>query len=261
MQKVAPKKQLGQHFLTDPAIARKIASSIPLGAWDSVVEVGPGMGILTKPLQEVHGKALHCVEIDAESVQWLHQQIWAKELNIMHGDFLAIPEKDLFGEGNVAVIGNYPYNISTQIAFRVLEAKNPVQFFGGMFQREVARRFCAEHGNKEYGVTSVLLQAFFDCKYLFTVHEGSFNPPPAVKGGVMACVRKQQQPGCTFKSLALVVKNAFNQRRKTLSNALKPLTSSEPGFVLPEELKGKRAEQLSVETFIMLAAKWDSLNV
>jgi 16S rRNA (adenine1518-N6/adenine1519-N6)-dimethyltransferase len=130
-----------------------------------------------------------------------------------------------------------------------------------MFQREVARRFCAEHGNKEYGVTSVLLQAFYDCKYLFTVNEGSFNPPPAVKSGVMACVRKKEAPACSYKSLALVVKTAFNQRRKTLSNALKPLTSSKPAFVLPDELKGKRAEQLSVETFIMLAAQWDSLTV
>lgn len=260
MQKVAPKKQLGQHFLTDPAIALKIASSIPQGAWDRVVEVGPGMGILTKPLLETHGSALHCVEIDSESVQWLQQQAWAKALNIIHGDFLAIPEKELFGEGIVAVIGNYPYNISTQIAFRVLEAKNPVTFFGGMFQREVARRFCAEHGNKEYGVTSVLLQAFYDCKYLFTVNEGSFNPPPAVKSGVMACMRKEHAPVCTYKSLALVVKTAFNQRRKTLSNALKSLTSSKPAFVLPDELKGKRAEQLPVETFIMLAAQWDSLT-
>jgi 16S rRNA (adenine1518-N6/adenine1519-N6)-dimethyltransferase len=161
----------------------------------------------------------------------------------------------------VAVIGNYPYNISTQIAFRVLEARNPVKFFGGMFQREVARRFCADHGNKEYGVTSVLLQAFYDCKYLFTVNEGSFNPPPAVKSGVMACVRKELPPDCTYKSLALVVKTAFNQRRKTLSNALKPLTSSKPSFVLPDELKGKRAEQLPVETFIMLAARWDSRDL
>ncbi|MFM7764715.1 MAG: 16S rRNA (adenine(1518)-N(6)/adenine(1519)-N(6))-dimethyltransferase RsmA [Sphingomonadales bacterium] len=261
MQKVAPKKQLGQHFLTDPAIALKIATSIPPGNWERVVEVGPGMGILTKPLLESHQEKLFCVEIDAESVQWLHQQAWAKELNVIHGDFLVISENELFGEGEVAVIGNYPYNISTQIAFRVLEAKNPVQFFGGMFQREVARRFCAEHGNKEYGVTSVLLQAFYDCKYLFTVNEGSFNPPPSVKSGVMACMRKEQPPACTYKSLALLVKTAFNQRRKTLSNALKPLTSSKPGFVLPEELKGKRAEQLSVETFIMLAAQWDSLSI
>jgi 16S rRNA (adenine1518-N6/adenine1519-N6)-dimethyltransferase len=258
MQKVAPKKQLGQHFLTDPAIALRIATSIPQGQWNRVVEVGPGMGILTRPLLETHSAALHCVEIDKESVEWLRLQGWAKELHIIQGDFLAVPEDVLFGDGNVAVIGNYPYNISTQIAFRVLEARNPVKFFGGMFQREVARRFCADHGNKEYGVTSVLLQAFYDCKYLFTVNEGSFNPPPAVKSGVMACVRKELPPDCTYKSLALVVKTAFNQRRKTLSNALKPLTSSKPSFVLPDELKGKRAEQLPVETFIMLAARWDS---
>lgn len=259
--KVAPKKQLGQHFLTDPAIALKIASSIPAGDWNRVVEVGPGMGILTKPLLEVHREKLHCVEIDTESVQWLQQQSWSQTLNVIHGDFLAIPEEQLFGDGLVAVIGNYPYNISTQIAFRVLEARNPVKFFGGMFQREVARRFCADHGNKEYGVTSVLLQAFYDCKYLFTVNEGSFNPPPAVKSGVMACIRKTQDPGCSYKSLALVVKTAFNQRRKTLSNALKPLTSARSTFVLPDDLKGKRAEQLPVETFIMLAAQWESATV
>lgn len=255
--KVAPKKQLGQHFLTDPAIAGKIADSIQGVSPDRVIEIGPGMGILTRPLLETWKDKLICVEIDTESVTWLHGQTWASSLKVLSGDFLKLPEDQLFAEGDNAVIGNYPYNISTQIAFRVLESNYRVAWFGGMFQREVARRFCAPHGNKEYGVTSVLLQAYFDCKYLFTVNEGSFHPPPAVKSGVMACVRKAENPACSYKSLALVVKTAFNQRRKTLSNSLKPLTSSRSAFVLPAELTGLRAEQLSVEDFIRLAVLWE----
>lgn len=256
--RVTPKKQLGQHFLTDPGIARRIADSAEGLSLDRLVEIGPGMGILTKPLLETWGNRLVCVEIDRESVTWLSRQEWAKDLHVVEGDFLRLPHEELFVQGNNGVIGNYPYNISTQIAFRILESPLPVLFFGGMFQREVARRFCAPHGNKEYGVTSVLLQAYYDCRYLFTVNEGSFNPPPAVKSGVMACVRKEVPPACTYKSLALVVKTAFNQRRKTLSNSLKPLLSSRLAFTLPDGMNSLRAEQLSVEDFVRLAVLWES---
>ena len=259
-KKVKPKKQLGQHFLTDDSIAGKIAESIGDYPIDRIIEVGAGMGILTKPLLSKYGSKLACVEIDRESVDWLKKQDWTSGLQILEGDFLKMPYAELFESGNNAVIGNYPYNISTQIAFKVMESPIEVAFFGGMFQREVARRFCADHGNKEYGVTSVLLQAYYDCKYLFTVNEGSFNPPPAVKSGVMACFRKQQNPPCSYKSLALVVKTGFNQRRKTLSNALKPLLSSKQSFTLPENIAGKRAEQLSVETFIGLALAWENAS-
>lgn len=257
---VKAKKHLGQHFLNDVSIAQRIAESPGEINLDRLVEIGPGMGVLTRPLYDHWKEKLVCVEIDKESVAYLARQAWATGLNVKEADFLHTPQNEIFTEGRNGLIGNYPYNISTQIAFKVVESAYDIQFFGGMFQREVAKRFCAEHGNKEYGVTSVLLQAFYDCKYLFTVNEGSFNPPPAVKSGVMACFRKEGELGCEYKQLAIVVKTAFNQRRKTLSNALKPLISSIPGFELPEGWAGKRAEQLSVEDFIYLGKLKQSLG-
>jgi 16S rRNA (adenine1518-N6/adenine1519-N6)-dimethyltransferase len=256
--KVRPKKELGQHFLTDNGIASRIAHSADGLQLDRILEIGPGMGILTKPLMELYKDKLALVEIDAESVNWLRNQEWTRQTEIIQGDFLTIAEDKLFGPGNNAVIGNYPYNISTQIAFRVMESASRVVFFGGMFQKEVARRFCASHGNKEYGITSVLLQAYYDCKYLFTVNEGSFNPPPAVKSGVIACILKNEPPACRFKSLSLVVKTAFNQRRKTLSNSLKSLSGIKPRFTVEPELAGKRAEQLSVDDFVRMAVSWEN---
>ena len=157
----------------------------------------------------------------------------------------------------MAVIGNYPYNISTQIAFRVMEQADKVLFFGGMFQKEVAKRFCAEHGNKEYGITSVMLQALYDCRFEFTVNEGAFSPPPKVKSGVISCTRKAQTLPCSYRNLLVVVKTAFSQRRKTLSNALKPLLSSRPDFKLPAEWQSQRAEQLSVQDFVRLTEIWE----
>lgn len=257
--KVRPKKELGQHFLTDKGIAQRIAQSADGQQIDRIIEVGPGMGILSKPLLETWTNKLALVEVDGESVSWLKKQDWTAGSEIIHGDFLSLPENVLFCEGNNAVIGNYPYNISTQIAFRVLESPSKIVFFGGMFQKEVARRFCAPHGNKEYGITSVLLQAFYDCKYLFTVNEGSFNPPPNVKSGVIACTLKENKPECRFKSLSLVVKTAFNQRRKTLSNSLKSLTGIKPEFSLDAEISGKRAEQLSVDDFVRMAVSWEKV--
>jgi 16S rRNA (adenine1518-N6/adenine1519-N6)-dimethyltransferase len=259
LSKVKPKKELGQHFLTDQGIALRIAQSAEGLPIDRLVEIGPGMGILTKPLLEQWRHKLALVEIDAESVNWLKKQDWTQDIEIIQGDFLKLPEESLFINGSNAVIGNYPYNISTQIAFKVLESPSKIVFFGGMFQKEVARRFCSPHGNKEYGITSVLLQAFYECKYLFTVNEGSFNPPPAVKSGVIACVLKDNRPECRFKSLSLVVKTAFNQRRKTLSNSLKSLKGIKPGFEIPAEFAGKRAEQLSVDDFVRMAVSWEKV--
>jgi 16S rRNA (adenine1518-N6/adenine1519-N6)-dimethyltransferase len=258
MERVRAKKHLGQHFLKDKAAAEKIAALIPLDGIDRVVEIGPGMGVLTEILYPVWQQKLWAVEIDKESVVYLHKVPWAAGLHVVEGDFLRLPESQVLAESNTAVIGNYPYNISTQIAFKVMENASKVSFFGGMFQREVARRFCSIHGNKEYGVTSVLLQSLFDCEYVFTVDENAFSPAPKVKSGVMRCLRKKEDLECNFKSLSLVVKTAFNQRRKTMHNAMKSLTSSRTNFVLPENWAGKRAEQLSVEEFIFLARAWEN---
>lgn len=251
-QKVTAKKQLGQHFLTDKGIAERIGGLLkePL---DSVIEIGPGMGIMTQFLYSTWGEKLACIELDGESVIYLKQQDWAKGMNIMEGDFLAMPSSSWPEGDRVGVVGNYPYNISTQIIFKLLESDRNVVQISGMFQKEVAKRFCADHGNKEYGITSVLLQSYYHCNYDFTVNEGSFNPPPKVKSGVMTCFKREDLPECSYKNLKLIVKQAFSQRRKTLSNALKPLVNGSGNFIIPEKWVGKRAEQLSVEEFKELA--------
>lgn len=251
--KVRPKKHLGQHFLTNEEIADNIAAVTDPWDTENLIEIGPGTGVLTKRLLHKFGSKLHAVEIDRESVKYLKQAEWAKELKLTEGDFLGMSDLSILQKPNTGIIGNYPYNISTQIAFKVIENRDWVKYFGGMFQLEVAKRFCAPHGNKEYGITSVLLQAYFDCKYLFTVEPNAFNPPPKVQSGVMACQRKETQPDCDYETLRTLVKTAFNQRRKTLHNALKPLNLLDRNIAIPPEFIGKRAEQLSVQDFIALA--------
>jgi 16S rRNA (adenine1518-N6/adenine1519-N6)-dimethyltransferase len=246
--KVTAKKQLGQHFLTDKGIAQKIGDLL-IDDLDGVIEIGPGMGVMTTSLYEKWGNKLAVIEIDKESCDYLGRQEWAEGLKVIEGDFLEIPYTEWPEGEKLAIIGNYPYNISTQIVFRMLESGKRVEQFAGMFQKEVAKRFCAEHGNKEYGITSVILQAYYNCKYEFTVNEGSFNPPPKVKSGVMSCILRDDLPECSYKNLKLVVKHGFSQRRKTLHNALKPLTSANSNFIIPEKWQSKRAEQLSVEEF------------
>jgi 16S rRNA (adenine1518-N6/adenine1519-N6)-dimethyltransferase len=258
MEKVRAKKHLGQHFLNDKSIAQKIAEIIPEMNFDSVIEIGPGMGVLTEFLFPVWKEKFKVIEIDRESVAYLKNRPWAQGMEIIPDDFLRLKSDEIFAGENNAIIGNYPYNISTEIAFKVIDNFQRVLFFGGMFQREVARRFCSVHGNKEYGVTSVLLQSLYDCKYEFSVDENAFSPPPKVKSGIISCIRKAEMEKFDYKSLSLVVKTAFNQRRKTLNNALKPLTSSRTGFTIPEGWSGKRAEQLSVSDFIHLAQAWQA---
>lgn len=258
MEKVKAKKHLGQHFLIDLNAAERIANLAKPEMADNLVEVGPGMGVLTKFLLPVWSGKLLCVELDKESVAYIQKQDWNSQVQVMEADFLELDANILFSGSKTGIIGNFPYNISTQIAFRAIENVHRVSFFGGMFQKEVAKRFCSVHGNKEYGITSVLLQAYFHCKYEFTVNEGAFSPPPKVKSGVMSCVRKDVLPDCKYESLHVIVKTAFNQRRKTLSNALRGLLSSKQGFELPESYAGKRAEQLSVEDFIRLAKIWEA---
>ena len=252
---VKPKKHLGQHFLTNPQIAEEIASIIQPNDCDVIIEIGPGTGVLTQFLYENWQDRLLCYEVDGQSVKYLIKQDWAVGLNLREQDFLQANLNTISNGKSIGLIGNYPYNISTEIAFRAIESNGVISHFGGMFQKEVAERFCASHGSRTYGVTSVLLQAYYHSKYLFTVDKEEFNPPPKVQSGVMICTRKKEELGCEYKTLRTLVKAAFSQRRKTLNNALKSLKST--GFELPAEYGSKRAEQVSVEEFISLAHNWD----
>jgi 16S rRNA (adenine1518-N6/adenine1519-N6)-dimethyltransferase len=241
------KKSLGQHFLIDENVCRKIVQALQQHPFQRLLEVGPGGGALTKYLLNLPDIDLKCVELDEEKVNWLKQQYPALQTKIIHQDFLTIDQP--FGEP-FTLVGNFPYNISSQILFIVLEWKESVQVVIGMFQKEVAQRVVAREGNKVYGILSVLVQAFFDVEYLFEVHENAFNPPPKVKSAVIRLTPRQTIPEMSSeRRFFVLVKTAFNQRRKTLRNAVKSLYS-------PEELKDpifdKRAEQLTVNDFARL---------
>lgn len=247
MNEVRAKKYLGQHFLTDETIARRIVDSLSPES-RHVLEIGPGMGVLTKYLIERPDTDLHVVEIDRESVAWLHD--YYPTLDIVEDDFLRLDTTALFHD-SYAIIGNFPYNISSQILFRVFECRNSVTEVVGMFQKEVAERVAAGPGNKTYGILSVLLKAFYDIEYLFTVHEHVFNPPPKVKSAVIRLTRNSVTAlECDEELFVRVVKAGFNQRRKTLRNALR--SAELPIATVPDETLAKRAEQLSVEQFINL---------
>lgn len=247
---VRAKKHLGQHFLIDQNIARNTAEAIRLDAGRKVMEVGPGMGVLTQYLLQ-HPIDLRVVEIDRESVAYLNQHFPALEGRVLEADFLRMPLRDYL-DAHGAVIGNFPYNISSQILFHCLENHDVVEEVCGMFQKEVAERVAAPHGNKTYGILSVLLQTYYKVDYLFTVHEHVFNPPPKVKSAVIRLTRLDVVDlPVPYAFFAKVVKLAFNQRRKTLRNALKPMLQK-PEKV--EEFLALRAEQLSVADFKRLAA-------
>lgn len=249
MQKVKPKKFLGQHFLTDMSVAQRIASTLDDYVGMPVLEVGPGMGVLSQFLLE-KGHDLTVVELDRESVAYLERNFPNLEGRIIGEDFLQLDVDSLF-EGDYCVIGNYPYNISSQIFFKVLESKDRVKCCSGMLQKEVAERIAAGPGSKTYGILSVLLQLWYDVEYLFTVDEYVFNPPPKVKSGVIRLKRNNvTDPGCDVKQLKTVVKTAFGQRRKTLRNSLRSLARN--AEVLNDEVFGKRPEQLSVDEFVRL---------
>ncbi|HXB43597.1 MAG TPA: 16S rRNA (adenine(1518)-N(6)/adenine(1519)-N(6))-dimethyltransferase RsmA [Puia sp.] len=241
------KKSLGQHFLHDENICRKIMQSIKQTPFDQLLEVGPGAGALTKyfiELKEVHFKA---VEVDEEKVEYLYTRYPLLKDKIIHQSFLDI-EKPF--EGKFTVVGNFPYNISSQILFKILEWKEDVECVVGMFQKEVAQRIAAKEGNKTYGVLSVLVQAFFDTAYLFEVSENSFKPPPKVKSAVIRLTPRAEHLKLSKENLFfLLVKTAFNQRRKTLRNAVKSLFDEN---MLKDEIFDKRAEQLSVNDFAQL---------
>lgn len=241
------KKSLGQHFLVDESVSKRIVDVLLEQKPSQLLEVGPGGGALTKYLVTLEGIDLKCVELDDEKVAWLEKNFPVLKGKIIHQSILDI---DPPFEGNFIVIGNFPYNISSQIVFKVIDWKEQVNVMIGMFQKEVAERIAAKHGSKVYGVTSVLTQAFYDVEYLFEVGEQAFNPPPKVKSAVIRMTpRKQPLEIKSERALFNLVKTAFNQRRKTLRNALKPIFLMED---MQEEIFNKRAEQLSVEDFAAL---------
>ncbi len=253
MDNVKAKKHLGQHFLKDESIAKQIADSLDASTYNDVLEIGPGMGVLTKYLLQ-NDYDLFVIEIDRDSVQYLGENFPALENRIIAQDFLKYNINDVFDGRQFAIIGNFPYNISTQIVFRALEYRNQIPEFAGMFQREVAQRICEKKGTKAYGILSVLVQAFYDAEYLFTVNEDVFIPPPKVKSGVLRLRRKENFTlPCNEKLFFTVVKTAFQQRRKTLRNSLKTLNLSDD--LRLDTLLDLRPEQLDVEQFINLTQK------
>lgn len=247
---VRAKKHLGQHFLNDETVAEKIANSLSFEGYNHVLEIGPGMGVLTKYLLKKN-VTIHVIEIDRESVEYLKSNYLNLANRIIEQDFLKYNLKDIFNNEPFAIIGNYPYNISTQIVFKALEMRDQIPEFSGMFQKEVAQRICSKEGSKVYGILSVLTQAFYDAEYLFTVPPTVFNPPPKVDSGVLLLKRKENYKlDCNEDLLFKVVKTAFQQRRKTLRNSLKTLNLSDN--LREDTIFGKRPEQLAVQEFIEL---------
>ena len=247
MQQVRAKKFLGQHFLKDLSVAQRIAETISEGR---VLEIGPGMGVLTQYLLKNPNLQTTAIEIDRESVAYLKE--WYPELHLIEGDFLKLDLNIIYPDGEFCVIGNYPYNISSQIFFKVLDYKDRIPICSGMIQKEVAERIASKPGKKAYGILSVLLQAYYDIEYLFTVDEHVFNPPPKVKSAVIRMIRNNRQGlGCDEALFKNVVKTAFNQRRKQMRNSLMQLVGKE-NPILNEPIFTKRPEQLSVEEFIAL---------
>lgn len=251
---VKAKKHLGQHFLTEPGIAANIAQGITRhNGTTKVLEIGPGTGVLTRELIACDFESLKLIEIDTESIAYLHKHHADMKENIIEGDFLKIDLDSLFDGAPFVLAGNFPYNISSQILFRIFENRTMIPEMVGMFQKEVAERVASGPGTKKYGILSVLLQVYYNIDYLFTVHETAFDPPPRVKSGVIRLRRNERAdlpvPDLFFKN---VVKLGFNQRRKTMRNSLMSLTGKDPHPSLVETLK-LRPEQLSAEAFIDLA--------
>ncbi|RRJ93959.1 16S rRNA (adenine(1518)-N(6)/adenine(1519)-N(6))-dimethyltransferase RsmA [Flavobacterium macacae] len=253
MEKVKAKKHLGQHFLNDESIAKDIADTLSLKGYDNILEIGPGMGVLTKYLLE-KPTTTYVIEIDTESVDYLNANYSKLHDHIISKDFLKYDINEIFEGKQFAIIGNFPYNISTQIVFRTLEMRNQIPEFSGMFQKEVAERICEKKGTKAYGILSVLVQAFYEAEYLFTVHEHVFNPPPKVKSGVLRLRRKENFTlPCSEKLFFTVVKTGFQQRRKTLRNSLKSMNLSDS--LREDTIFDLRPEQLDYQQFIELTQK------
>ncbi|MFN4145394.1 MAG: 16S rRNA (adenine(1518)-N(6)/adenine(1519)-N(6))-dimethyltransferase RsmA [Runella sp.] len=255
--KVKAKKHLGQHFLRDMEVSARIAESLTgHGHYRHILEIGPGTGVLTQFLLKNNTFQTYVVEIDRESVAYLKKYFGALEGRIIEGDFLRMDLGEWIGAmggQNMAVIGNFPYHISSQILFKALDHRDIVTEIVGMFQKEVAMRVASPPGKKDYGILSVLLQAYYDVEYLFTVPAEAFEPPPKVLSGVIRLKRNEVKAlDCNEQRFKQIVKIGFNQRRKTLRNALKPL-----GIGFEHPLLDKRAEQLSVADFVLLTRLWE----
>lgn len=259
---VRAKKHLGQHFLRDEAVAREISETLQLKGYTNVIEIGPGMGVLTKYLLQ-RDLDLVAMDLDEESIVYLnhsfpmeHAKILEKNnrLNVIEADFLKFDLKQLYGEEQFAITGNFPYNISSQIVFKMLEMRQQVPEFSGMFQKEVAQRICEQPGSKTYGILSVLVQAFYDAEYLFTVPPQVFDPPPKVQSGVLRLTRKKDlKLPCDEHLFFKIVKAAFNQRRKTIRNSLKSFNLSHN--LKEDTIFDQRPERLSVADFVALTQK------
>ena len=251
MRLVRPKKFLGQHFLTDLSVAQDIADTVDACTALPILEVGPGMGVLTQFLQRKE-RPLKVVELDRESIAFLHANFPTLEGNIIEGDFLKMNLQEVFDGQSFVLTGNYPYNISSQIFFKMLDNKDLIPCCTGMIQKEVAERIAAGPGSKTYGILSVLIQAWYKVEYLFTVHEHVFNPPPKVKSAVIRMMRNDiHNLGCDEVLFKQVVKTTFNQRRKTLRNSIKPILGPDCPL-LSDDVFNKRPEQLSVAEFVEL---------
>ena len=259
---VKAKKHLGQHFLKDQNVAKQIAETLSMEGYTNVLEIGPGTGVLTQYLLE-QPMDLIAMDVDEESIIYLHHSFLLEHphligrkgsFTILEADFLKYDASLLFDGDDFAITGNFPYNISSQIVFKMLELRHRIPEFTGMFQKEVAQRICEKEGSKTYGILSVLVQAYYNASYLFSVSPGVFDPPPKVQSGVLKLVRKENTDiGCDDKLFFRVVKTAFNQRRKTLRNSLKTFGLSD---ILKEDtIFDKRPEQLAVSDFIGLTKK------
>ena len=264
---VTAKKHLGQHFLKDETVAIRIADVLSYNGYDEVLEIGPGTGVLTKHVIR-KGIKVTALELDSESVVYLKHSFRLEHPKVVNEDNFAVIEADflkkdlneIYGNKPFAIIGNFPYNISSQIVFKTLEMRYQIPEFSGMFQKEVAERVCAQHGSKTYGILSVLSQAYYHAQYLFTVGSEVFNPPPKVQSGVLILTRKDDYDRlpCSYSALRRVVKLAFQQRRKTLRNTLKSLQL--PDEIREQEIFSLRPEQISVQQFIELATKIEQLS-
>lgn len=249
MKLVKPKKHLGQHFLKDLKIAQDIANTVDLTPDLPILEVGPGMGVLTQFLIPKE-RTLKVVDLDTESIEYLDSEFPSLKGNIIEADFLAMDLSELFDGKPFVLTGNYPYNISSQIFFKMLDNKELIPLCTGMIQKEVAERIASKPGKKAYGILSVLIQAWYDVEYLFTVSENVFNPPPKVKSAVISMKRNETTDlGCNPKLFKQVVKTTFNQRRKTLRNSIKPILGKNSP-ITEDRIFMKRPEQLSVAEFI-----------
>jgi 16S rRNA (adenine1518-N6/adenine1519-N6)-dimethyltransferase len=247
------KKSFGQHFLKEESISQRIANSLrQLEQYHQILEVGPGMGMLTKYLLQIPNHQLSVVEADTDMVDYLKVHYPQLLGHIISDDFLKVDLESFYKGEQFAIIGNFPYNISSQIMIKALDNRDSVPEVVGMFQREVAERIAAGPGNKEYGVLSVLMQAYYDIKYLFTVKPGSFNPPPKVMSGVIALIRKEnyKELGCNDNLFRILVKASFNQRRKMLRNSLKAFLPKE--VIESDSFYELRPEQLTIQQFVFL---------